>query len=111
MQALRRWFFGVWQGFREWIDGMDACEICGNEQADNICVGCDRRICGMCDSGYYRDAEICQECRKNISPQEEDEDRENEAEALIYECTCPVDCELSPEEHAFITKYAKKAEA
>lgn len=75
-------FFEFWQGFRHWIDEMDACEVCGNEKADYICVGCDKRICCMCDSGYYSDAEICRPCRAQITPEEEAEDRRM---ALEYE--------------------------
>jgi hypothetical protein len=34
----------------------------------------------MCDSGYYTDAELCTECRKDITPEEEEEDRKLAAE-------------------------------
>jgi hypothetical protein len=75
MQAFKRWFFGWWGGFADWVNGKDACELCGNEKADYICVGCEKRICCMCNSGYYEDAELCRECRKDITPEEEAEDR------------------------------------
>jgi len=77
---LKREFFGWWSGFREWVNAKDSCELCGNEHTDYICVGCDRRICCMCDSGYYTDAELCTECRKDITPEEEEEDRKLAAE-------------------------------
>ena len=65
---LKREFFGWFAGFKDYISGLDSCELCGNEQADNICVGCDRRICCMCNSGYYEDAELCTDCRAKITP-------------------------------------------
>jgi hypothetical protein len=74
-KKLKREFFYRWRGFSNWINEQDACEICGNEQAQDICVGCDRRICYMCNSGYYEDAELCTSCRKDITPEEEAEDR------------------------------------
>jgi hypothetical protein len=40
---LKREFFGWFAGFKDYISGLDSCELCGNEQADNICVGCERR--------------------------------------------------------------------
>jgi hypothetical protein len=36
----------------------------------------------MCNSGYYSDAELCRKCRKDITPEEEEEDRRM---ALEYE--------------------------
>jgi ribosome-binding protein aMBF1 (putative translation factor) len=77
---LKREFFDWWTGFRDWVNAKDSCELCGNEIADNICVGCDRRICDMCNSGYYEDAELCQACRHDITPEEEEEDRKLAAE-------------------------------
>lgn len=111
MQAFKRWFFGWFKGFAEWVSGKDECELCGNEKADYICVGCDKRICCMCDSGYYQDAELCTECRKNITPEELAEDRKDAADDLAKECTCPDVCELSAEEHGYISKYASKVQA
>jgi hypothetical protein len=80
MRRLRNYFWDWWQGFRDWIDGKDACELCGNEKADYICVGCEKRICCMCNSGYYEDAELCRECRKDITPEEEEQDRRDAIE-------------------------------
>jgi len=119
---LKREFFGWWPSFRDWVNAKDSCEICGNEIADNICVGCDRRICGMCESGYYSDESLCTECRKDITPEELEEDRKDAANSLAEECTCPKTawlgsepndstCELSEEEHEYISKYASTRQA
>jgi hypothetical protein len=105
---LKREFFGWFAGFKDYISGLDSCELCGNEQADNICVGCDRRICCMCNSGYYEDAELCTDCRAKITPEEEEEDRKESANYLAVDCTCPNACELSDDEHEFVRKYAVK---
>jgi hypothetical protein len=105
---LKREFFDWFAGFKNFIQGLDCCELCGNEQADSICVGCDKRICCMCDSGYYSDVELCTNCRANLTPEEEAQDREEEANSLKHDCTCPAACDLSEEEHAYITKYASK---
>ena len=77
---IRRSFFSWWSGFRDWIDGLDACEICGNEMSNYICAGCEKRICCMCNSGYYEDAELCMDCRKEITPEEEEKDRRDALE-------------------------------
>jgi hypothetical protein len=105
---LKREFFSWWPSFRDWVNAKDSCELCGNEIADNICVGCDRRICDMCNSGYYADAELCTNCRANLTPEEEAEDRKEAANSLAEECTCPNPCELSEDEHEFTKKYAVK---
>jgi len=72
---LKRSFFGWFSGFRDYINGLDSCERCGNEWTDYTCVGCERRICCMCESGYYEDANLCSSCRHDITPEEEEEDR------------------------------------
>ena len=77
---IRRSFFSWWSGFRDWIDGLDACEICGNEMSNYICAGCEKRICCMCESGYYSDENLCTECRKEITPEEEEKDRRDALE-------------------------------
>jgi hypothetical protein len=87
----------------------DKCEICKEEDADYICVGCDRHICGACDSGYYADVEFCKQCRSKITPEEEEADRKECAESLAEECTCGTGgrpCELGDEKHEFLKKYA-----
>lgn len=81
---MRKWvkriFFEWWRGFSEWVNEKDACELCGNEKSDYVCVGCLKRICCMCESGYYSDAELCDSCRDEITPEEEAEDRKLQAE-------------------------------
>jgi hypothetical protein len=72
---LKREFFGWWSGFRDWVSGLDSCELCGNEKSDYTCIGCLKRICCMCESGYYSDANLCSSCRHDITPEEEEEDR------------------------------------
>lgn len=81
---LKRHFFEWWGPFSDYVSGLDACELCGNDQADYICVGCDKRICCMCESGYYEDENLCTACRKDITPEEEAEDQR---EALANEDT------------------------
>ena len=111
---LKREFFGWFSGFKDYIRGLDSCELCGNEIADNICVGCDRRICDMCESGYYQDVTLCTSCRAEITPEEEAYDLRESANSLAEECTCPAEwngvssCELSRDEHEFVRKYAVK---
>jgi len=72
---LRRWFFEKLENLNRWREAHDLCEVCKEETKDYICVGCDRRICCGCDSGYYEDAELCTLCRKDITPEEEADDR------------------------------------
>lgn len=63
---LKREFFGWFAGFKDYISGLDSCELCGNEQADNICVGCERRICYMCNSGQIENDTLCYECHEDV---------------------------------------------
>ena len=72
---LKREFFGWFAGFKDYISGLDSCELCGNEWTDSICSGCNKRICCMCESGYYADESLCHRCRHDITPEEEEEDR------------------------------------
>jgi hypothetical protein len=85
---LKREFFGWWSGFRDWVSGMDSCELCGNEKADYVCVGCEKRICCMCESGYYSDESLCMACRHDITPEQEAEDRKDAADDLAGQCVC-----------------------
>jgi hypothetical protein len=72
---LRRWFFEKLERINRWREWHDVCEICKEETKDYVCVGCDRRICIDCESGYYEDENLCVLCRKDITPAEEAEDR------------------------------------
>jgi hypothetical protein len=101
---------------------MDACECCGNEQSDYACCGCDKRICGMCESGYYSDEILCMACRHDITPEEEAQGRQYTANEMANQCTCPKTawtgsepndstCELDESEHEFIRKYASTRQA
>ena len=110
IKDMKRILWDWWEGFRDWVNAMDSCELCGNEQSDYMCVGCQRRICAMCESGYYADENLCSECRKNISPEEEAEDKKEAADDLAKECSCPAVCELDEDQHAFIAKYGVKEE-
>jgi hypothetical protein len=111
---LKREFFGWFAGFKDYISGLDSCELCGNEWTDSTCSGCNKRICCMCESGYYEDESLCKRCRHDITPEEEEEDRRDAANSLAEECTCPAEwngvssCELSRDEHEFVRKYAVK---
>jgi hypothetical protein len=111
---LRRWFFGKWHSLNLWIEDKDVCELCGEEKSDTVCVGCDRRICDMCESGYYQDATLCTSCRAKMTPEELADDLRESANYLAEECTCPAEwngfssCELSRDEHEFVRKYAVK---
>ena len=42
--------------------------------------------------------------------EEEAEDRKDYANDLAGQCTCPAECELDEEDHAYIAKYAVKEE-
>lgn len=103
---LKRWFFGKLDSVGNWLIQHDICEICHEETVDLTCVGCKRRICINCDSGYYADETLCTDCRKDITPEEEAADRADDANSLAGDCHCPGACELSPEEHEYIAKYA-----
>ena len=103
---LKRRFFNF---IKRMADANTLCELCEEEPSDYICVGCDKHICGACDSGYYSDAELCVKCRATITPEEEESDRKEAAESLAEDCTCGTGgrpCELSDEEHEFLRKYA-----
>ena len=71
---LRRWFFERLGTLAYRLAQYDTCELCGEDFADGPCVGCGRRICIDCNSGYYEDEELCKECRKDITPEEEAQD-------------------------------------
>ena len=77
---LRRWFFATVANLAYRLGKLDICEVCEEEIADGPCVGCGRRICMNCNSGYYEDEELCTLCRKDITPEEEGADRKLEAE-------------------------------
>ena len=79
---LKREFFGWFAGFKDYITGLDSCELCGNEWTDSTCSGCNKRICCMCESGYYADESLCHRCRHDITPEEEEEDRKLAAAQL-----------------------------
>jgi len=115
---IRRGFFGFLETMRaritNYLDEHDLCEICKENISDEICVGCDRRICGECNSGYYSDAELCKTCRADISPKEEAQDRKESAEEMAELCTCKIagaPCELTEEEHRFVEKYGPQKAA
>jgi hypothetical protein len=72
LTKLRRWFFGKWHRVNSWIEDKDVCEICGEERADTVCIGCGKRICWLCNSLYYIDEDLCTECRRDITPEEEE---------------------------------------
>ena len=77
---LRRWFFRTIGTIAYRLAQLDRCEICDEDFADGECVGCDRRICMSCNSGYYEDETLCTLCRKDITPEEEAEDQRAQAE-------------------------------
>lgn len=110
-KRLRRWFYGKIADIAYWLGTKDVCELCGEDIADGGCVGCERRICMNCDSGYYDDETLCTDCRAKITPEEEESDRQEQANFLKTECTCPSACELSSEEHEFVSQYASKEQA
>jgi hypothetical protein len=109
LRKLKRHFFNLVKRLNRIATQYDLCELCHEEEADYICVGCDRHICAACDSLYYRDADLCTKCRSEITPEEEERDRKESVESLAEECTCGKGgrpCDLSDEEHEFLRKYA-----
>jgi hypothetical protein len=121
-KRLRRWFYGKIADIAYWLGTKDVCELCGDDIADGGCVGCEKRICMNCDSGYYDDETLCKDCRAKITPEEEESDRVEMANFLKTECTCPKQfytgsepndstCELSDDEHDHIRQYASKEQA
>ncbi len=95
---------------KDLVNSYAVCEICGEEPTDSSCISCDRFICSTCTSGYYADADLCIKCRAEITPEEEEKDCKESAEALAEDCTCGTvrPCDLSAEEHEFLRKYAPK---
>ena len=104
------------------IKQLDKCELCKTNEVMSTCIGCNKRICYECESGYYADVELCNECRKEITPEEYADDCRGKAEELAEECTCPEKlwtgseindstCELTEEEHQFIAKWKTKVTA
>lgn len=89
---IRRWFLGTIYRFEKalgcWITEHDLCELCHSETVGEVCIGCQARICYLCDSGYYSDENLCNKCRKEITPEEEAEDRRLQAE---YDADVPDD--------------------
>jgi hypothetical protein len=89
MIRLRRWFFYwleiVIDRLSYWQCEHDLCEICKRYTADRICIGCNRRIDYECDSCYYNDENLCIECRKDITPEQEAEDARLAAEYPIVD--------------------------
>ena len=75
IKKVKRWFWGIMSNVAYQIGRLDICELCEEEIVDGPCVGCGRRICMNCDSLYYDDETLCVECRKDITPDEEEEDR------------------------------------
>lgn len=63
---IRRWFFRkldiLIDGLSHWQSEHDSCELCGVGAAAEICVNCDRRIDLDCESGWYEDAPLCEQC-------------------------------------------------
>jgi hypothetical protein len=109
LRKLKRRLIDLVKRLSRMAQSYDLCELCHEESADYICVGCDRHICGECTTMYYVDAELCTKCRAEITPEEEEQDRKESAETLAEECTCGTGgrpCDLSDEEHEFIRKYA-----
>ena len=118
---LRRWLFSFIERVNHWNVDHDLCELCDTDESQTNCITCGKRICYGCDSRYYDDVELCTECRKNITPKEEEDDRIDHANGLAEQCTCPKTmwtgsdlndstCELSEEEHEYIKKYAVNEE-
>ena len=74
---VRRWFFGWLEVFIDrashWQNDHDICELCKEEVTSLICIGCERRHCHECTSGFYEDVDQCNLCRNDISPEEEAE--------------------------------------
>lgn len=77
---LRRWLFEKANSLRDWINSFDICELCHEEVVDLSCVGCKRRICMDCESGYYEDESLCKKCRSDITPEDEEQDRKDQLE-------------------------------
>jgi hypothetical protein len=76
---IKRWFLRwlevVIDRLSHWQAENDTCEVCQKFTADRECIGCDRRYCHDCESGYYEDADLCTLCRADITPEQEAEDR------------------------------------
>ncbi len=80
-RRIKRWLFGKLAILNRWREAHDLCEICHEEQACSICVGCEQRICCECTSGYYADEDLCLACRAQITPEEEEADRLEQIQA------------------------------
>lgn len=76
---IRRWGFTKLDRLNNWREAHDLCEICKESYVGYTCVGCGRRICVDCESGYYADEDLCDLCRRDITPEEEAKDRKGYA--------------------------------
>lgn len=79
LTRLRRWLFSFIERVHHWKVDHDLCELCRKDESQTNCISCNRRICYGCDSHYYEDVELCVECRKDITPEEEEQDRKEQA--------------------------------
>ncbi len=79
LAKLKRWFFRFIDKVSCYFGQYDLCEICHVQRTDNTCIGCDRRICQECTTGYYIDEDLCAICRASITPEEEAEDQREQA--------------------------------
>jgi hypothetical protein len=77
---IMRTFFRSLDQINYFFGPYDLCEICHDQRSDNICIGCERRICYQCTTGYYVDGDLCTICRASITPEEEAEDQRDQAE-------------------------------
>ena len=55
--------------------------MCHDVKVETTCESCERRMCYECTSNYYNDVDICSVCRAQITPEEEEADRKETAQA------------------------------
>lgn len=119
---LRHYLFNFIESLNAWRRQHDLCEVCNENPVETRCYeGCGKRICENCESYYYTDATICVECRDQITPEQETEERQEVITSLAEDCICEVKegfngeknliinstCDLSEEEHDAIAEYKR----
>lgn len=78
---LKRWAFRTVNRLHYWFGESDICEVCHDVKVETTCESCERRMCYECTSNYYNDVDICSVCRAQITPEEEEADRKETAQA------------------------------
>lgn len=63
--------------------GLGTCEVCKVTKATwDLCVDCNRHVCGKCSSDFDRDSLICRDCKEKRANVEKLKELEERVKAL-----------------------------